>query len=51
MSKREYILRYLTCKDKKILEVLESKGIREHVCEILEGGDIAFKKREEQYGF
>jgi predicted ATPase len=40
-----------TFKDIKIIEVLESKGIREHICEILEGGDIAFKKREEQYGF
>lgn len=40
-----------TFKDTKIIEVLESKGIKEHVCEILEGGDIAFKKREEQYGF
>ena len=40
-----------TFKDIKRIEVLESKGIREHVCEILEGGDMAFKKREEQYGF
>lgn len=40
-----------TFKDNGIKEVLESKGIREHVCEILEGGDIAFKKREKQYGF
>ena len=31
--------------------VLESKGIREHVCEILEGGDDAFRKREAKYGF
>jgi hypothetical protein len=27
-------------------EVLESQGIREHVCEVLEGGNIAFKLRE-----
>ena len=40
-----------TFKDNGNVVVLESKGIREHVCEILEGGDIAFKKREEQYGF
>ena len=32
-------------------EVLESQGIREHVCEILEGGDIAFKLREKKYSF
>jgi hypothetical protein len=29
---------------------LWSKGIREHVCEILEGGNEAFKKRERKYG-
>jgi energy-coupling factor transporter ATP-binding protein EcfA2 len=29
--------------------VLYQKGIREHVCEILEGGKDAFKKREEKY--
>ena len=31
--------------------VLESQGIREHVCDILEGGDDAFRKREAKYGF
>lgn len=30
--------------------VLVSQGIREHVCEILEGGIEAFKKREQKYG-
>lgn len=30
-------------------EVLESQGIREHVCEVLEGGDVAFKLREKKY--
>lgn len=30
-------------------EVLESQGIREHVCEVLEGGNIAFKLREKKY--
>ena len=30
--------------------VLKSQGIREHVCEILEGGVEAFKKREQKYG-
>ena len=29
--------------------VLQSQGIREHVCEILEGGTEAFKKRENKY--
>lgn len=28
---------------------LESQGIREHVCMILEGGDVAFKLREKKY--
>ena len=31
------------------LGVLYKQGIREHVCEILEGGVDAFKKREEKY--
>jgi ABC-type cobalamin/Fe3+-siderophores transport system ATPase subunit len=31
--------------------VLESQGIREHVCEILEGGKEAFENREKKYGF
>lgn len=30
--------------------VLESQGIREHVCEIMEGGLEAFEKREQRYG-
>ncbi len=30
--------------------VLKSQGIREHVCEILEGGTEAFGKREDKYG-
>jgi len=39
-----------TCKkNSQIQEVLECQGIREHVCEILEGGDIAFKLREKKY--
>jgi predicted ATPase len=35
--------------DEKISFVLKSKGIREHVCEILEGGEDAFKQRERKY--
>lgn len=31
--------------------VLASQGIREHVCEILEGGEKAFQERENKYGF
>ena len=31
--------------------VLNSQGIREHVCEILEGGEDAFEIREKKYGF
>lgn len=42
-----------TTKDKDGNEqyVLLSQGIREHVCEILEGGKDAFIKRERKYGF
>jgi len=38
-------------KDKTIPDTLRSQGIREHVCDILEGGKIAFEKREQKYGF
>lgn len=31
--------------------ILNSQGIREHVCDILEGGKLAFEKREQKYGF
>ena len=31
--------------------ILLSQGIREHICDLLEGGDVAFKKRENKYGF
>lgn len=30
---------------------LKKMGIREHVCEVLEGGETAFCKREQKYGF
>lgn len=36
-------------KDQQIKIILQSQGIREHVCEILEGGTEAFKKRENKY--
>jgi ABC-type cobalamin/Fe3+-siderophores transport system ATPase subunit len=35
--------------DKTEKAVLYQKGIREHICEILEGGEEAFKKRERKY--
>lgn len=38
-------------KDKECEFILKSQGIREHVCEILEGGEAAFIKREQKYGF
>lgn len=31
--------------------ILFQKGIREHVCEVLEGGKEAFQRREQRYGF
>jgi len=31
--------------------ILYKKGIREHVCEVLEGGEEAFQKREQRYNF
>ena len=31
--------------------ILYRKGVRQHVCEILEGGKEAFQKREQKYGF
>jgi hypothetical protein len=30
---------------------LEQKGIRDHICHVLEGGEEAFRKRERKYGF
>lgn len=38
-------------KNSKESVVLYSQGIREHVCDILEGGRDAFEKREQKYGF
>ena len=31
--------------------ILYKKGIREHVCEVLEGGEEAFKMRQRKYSF
>ena len=35
--------------DEKNKIVLDSQGIREHVCDVLEGGNTAFKLREKKY--
>ena len=40
-----------TYEQDKTKSVLISQGIRQHVCDLLEGGDIAFKQRENKYGF
>lgn len=40
-----------TQKDNKNDDILSSQGIREHICDILEGGKSAFEKRENKYGF
>lgn len=37
--------------DRLTKSVLFRQGIREHVCEILEGGDEAFLRREQKYAF
>lgn len=36
-------------KNSSILDLLEAQGTREHVCEVLEGGNTAFKLREKKY--
>lgn len=36
--------------DKDVEFTLFAQGVREHVCEVLEGGNEAFKKREQKYG-
>ena len=35
--------------DERQKGILYKKGIKEHVCEILEGGEEAFKKRKKKY--
>ena len=37
--------------DSEHASILESKTIKEHICEILEGGNTAFKLREQKYNF
>lgn len=54
---KEYIFEYVTGAlefsfvNKDNQGVLYQMGIREHVCDILEGGVEAFKRREKKYGF
>jgi hypothetical protein len=54
---REFVFEYVTgalefsFEDKSKSGILYKMGIREHVCDILEGGVYAFKKRERKYGF
>ena len=38
-------------KDDSAVGILNKMGIRQHVCDILEGGEEAFQKREQKYGF
>ena len=48
----EYIngsLEHTKTKDKTAPSILLSQGIKEHVCDILEGGDEAFMQREKKY--
>ncbi len=49
----EYITGSLenTYKDSAGIGILSQMGIREHVCDILEGGEEAFIYREKKYGF
>lgn len=48
----DYFSGSLECSFEKVIDdgVLRNQGIRQHVCEILEGGVTAFKEREMKYG-
>lgn len=37
--------------DDNSIPILKRCGVREHVCDILEGGENAFRDRENKYGF
>ncbi len=48
----EYVngaLEFASKKDERIKGILYQQGIKEHVCDILEGGNEAFKQRELKY--
>ena len=47
----EYITGALECDFNENTNKLSSKGIKTHVCELLEGGQEAFELREKKYGF
>jgi len=50
--KFEYVsggIEHSRVKSKKDIPVLYSQGIRQHICEVLEGGNQAFQKREKKY--
>lgn len=42
-------LEYTKLEDKDCEDTLSSKGVREHTCEILDGGEIAFENRKKKY--
>lgn len=42
-------LEHSMAKDEDALYILESCGIREHACDILDGGEDAFRKRKDKY--
>src|SRR5690554_36790 len=53
-SKFEYVsgsIEHSIPEDDKTKEVLYKRGIQEHICDILEGGEIAFNKRKNKYNF
>ncbi len=56
-DKKEFVFEYVngalenTFEDKMQDGILFKYGIREHVCDILEGGKEAFIQREKKYGF
>ncbi len=47
----EYVSGAIECSftDAEAACILDSQGIRQHVCHVLEGGEEAFRKREEKY--
>jgi len=51
-SRFDYFSGSLECSFERTIDdgALRSQGIRQHVCEILEGGVTAFKEREMKYG-
>jgi predicted ATPase len=56
-NNREYKFEYIqgalenTFLNENSKYILEQRGIQEHVCDILEGGKIAFEQRKKKYNF